>query len=61
VRLGGLLGVEDYLRDAVAVAQVYEGQRPEVAAHRDPAHQHDGLPGVLRAQLPARVRALQLP
>src|SRR5947199_8091254 len=46
VRVGRVLGVEDDLRQPVAVAQVYEGQRPEVAAHRDPAHQHDFPPRV---------------
>src|SRR5947209_20503156 len=46
-------------RSPIAVSQVYERQRPEVAPDSDPAHQHDFRARVLRAQRAARVRALK--
>jgi hypothetical protein len=55
----GLL-VEDDLRDSLAVAEVEEGERAEVASARHPAHQQHFASGVLGAQRAARVRALKV-
>jgi hypothetical protein len=60
VRRGRGLLVEDDLRQPLAVAQIKKGERAEVAAPRHPAHQQHVGAGVLRAQRPARVRALKV-
>jgi hypothetical protein len=49
VCLARSLFVEHDLRDAVAVAQINERQRPEVAPPRDPAHQGHAPPDIFRA------------
>ena len=54
------VGIEDDLRDAVAVAQVDEDAAAVVAAARDPAEEHDLFADVGRAQVAAAVGALQL-
>ena len=50
-----LLGVEDHLRESGAVAEVDKNHGTEVAAAVDPAHEHDGLCVIRRAELPASV------
>ena len=47
--------VEGELRDAVAVAQVHEGEAAEVAGALDPAAQGDGLSDVVGAKFAAGV------
>ena len=49
VRLGRVLGVEDDLHDALAVAEVDEGHAAVVAAVRHPPAEGDVLPRVRRA------------
>ena len=56
----GELGVEDDLRDALAVAQVDEDAAAVVAVARDPAEEDDLLALVGRAELAAVVGSLQL-
>ena len=47
MRLGRLLGVDDDLGDAVAVAEVEEDELAEVTSAIDPARQAGGPPDVL--------------
>lgn len=58
VGLGVVLGVEDHLGDAVAVAQVHEDDAAVVAALGHPAHEGDALANMLGAQGAAVVAAL---
>jgi hypothetical protein len=53
VRAGRRRGVEDDLREAVAVAQIDENQATVIAAARDPAFQGYSPPGIVGAQLAA--------
>ena len=53
---GGMVGVEDHLGDALAVAQVHEDEAAVVAALAHPARQGNGLADVAFAQLAAGVR-----
>ena len=53
-------GIEDDLRDALAVAQVDEDAAAVIAVARDPAEEDDLLALVRRAQLAAVVGAFQL-
>src|SRR5262245_59545681 len=54
------LFVEDDLNDAFAIAQVYKGERTEVATPMDPAHQRDHLARVLGSKVAAVVSAFQI-
>ena len=55
VGLGRVLLVGDHLGQAVAVAQVEEGEMPVVAPPMDPARQRHALPDMLGTQLAAGV------
>jgi hypothetical protein len=48
------------LRQAGAVAHVNKDHVAKIATAIDPAHQHNLLPGVFRAQLSAPVRATKI-
>ncbi len=60
VRLGMQLLVEHDLRDSGAVAQINKNQLPQIAPPVHPAHQHDVLLRVRRAQLAAIFCPLQI-
>ena len=59
LEIGAGLGLEDDLRDAVAVAKVDEDQAAEVAPGVDPAVERDRLADVLLRQFPAGMRPFQ--
>ena len=54
------IGMEDSLRDAVAIANVDEDDSSQVASPVHPAHDERGGPVIGRAELAAGVRALQI-
>ena len=60
MRVGVGVGLEDDLRDAVAVAQIDEDAAAVIAAGRDPADQDDALADVAGAQGAAVVGSLQV-
>ena len=53
MHFGPGVGVENQLRDAIAIAQVDEDHATQIAAAMHPAHQQGALSGVGGAQFPA--------
>ena len=58
VSFGRIVGVADYLSDAVTIPQVDERKLTKVAPAGDPSHQGHGFSHVLRAQCAAGMSAL---
>src|SRR5205807_151736 len=52
---GRVLGSEDHLGDALAVAQIDEDETPEIAPGLDPPHQRDLPPHIRAAEAPVTV------
>jgi hypothetical protein len=50
-------GIEDQLRNAVAVAQMDKQESAKIAPAMHPSHQHNLLTDVIRAQFSAAMRA----
>jgi len=50
-----ILGIEDNLRDAVAIPQIHEDQSAQISAGVNPAFEDNSLSNVLSLEFAARV------